>query len=198
MTVLPTAVAVRAEIPAVPPRFSVPVAAFTKVPVPSSAVLTVSELVLVSEVGELTVTLGIVKVPVRVCAVAVSKVCTPLPPLNAEVVVIPPRKVTGEFPELFQLAPVLIVTKPAKIFVPVAEVMFRMPLVPPPTVVVPVTVNAKPAALKVVPLPTTKFPPIPRVSTVVVATVPLRVRLPATAVAACKVLLPLPERVKWP
>ena len=48
----------------------------------------------------------------------------------------------AEFPELFQVPPALIVTKPVKVLVPVAEDMVKVPLVPPPTVVVPVTVKA--------------------------------------------------------
>ena len=73
-TVLPLAVAVSAAMAEVPPRFSVPVAVFTKVPVPASAVPTVNVPLLFSAVGLLTVTLGIVNVPVRVWETAVSKV----------------------------------------------------------------------------------------------------------------------------
>ena len=58
---------------------------------------------------------------------------------------IPPRNVSAEFPELFQVAPVLIVTKPVKIFVPVAEEIVRLPLAPAPTAVVPVTVAQSPS-----------------------------------------------------
>ena len=54
----------------------------------------------------------------------------------------PPLNVTGEFPELFQVAPVATVTSPVNIFVPVAEEIIKLPFVPPPTVVVPVMVVA--------------------------------------------------------
>ena len=57
----------------------------------------------------------------------------------------------GAFPELFQTPPTFIVTRPVKVFAPVAEDTVRFPLVPAPTVVVPVTVNAKAPTEKVAP-----------------------------------------------
>jgi len=63
--------------------------------------------------------------------------------LKVPLFVIPPLNVTGEFAAvLVQVPPVLIVTKPVNIFVPVALDIIKLPLAPPPTVVVPVTVNA--------------------------------------------------------
>ena len=103
----------------------------------------------------------------------------------------------AELPELFQVPPALIVTKPVNILVPVAEDMVKLPLVPPPTVVVPVTVNAKAAAVKIVPSPMTRLPLIVKPTTVVTVAVPLSVRLPLIVVVpVCRVLAPLPLRVR--
>src|SRR5580704_9813648 len=57
----------------------------------------------------------------------------------------------GEFPELFQVPPALIVTRPVNIFAPAAPDTVKFPLVPPPIVVVPVTVRANPPTEKVAP-----------------------------------------------
>jgi hypothetical protein len=46
---------------------------------------------------------------------------------------------TSELPELFQVAPVESATNPPKVLVPVAEVIDRLPLAPPPIDVKPVT-----------------------------------------------------------
>jgi len=100
---------------------------------------------------------------------------------------------------LFHVAPELTVTLPLKAFVPVAEDILKVPLAPPPTVVVPDTVNAKPAAVKVVPSPIERLPLMTKPTTVVAVAKPLKVRLPPIAVvAAPNVLVPLPERVKLP
>ena len=155
MTVLPVAEAVNVVIVEVPPRFSVALAPCVNPPLPMSAVSTVKVPLLVS-VTPVTVTLGIVNVPVSVW-VLMSKVCTPLPPVKPGVLVIPPQNVTAEFPELFQVAPPLTVTKPVKIFVPVAEEMVNPPLAPPPTLVVPDTVKAF-ATVKVRPSPMLRLP----------------------------------------
>src|SRR6266700_2130729 len=113
--------------------------------------------------------------------------------VSVPLLVIPPLKVTGELPELFHVPPVATVTRPVKILAPVADEMVRVPLVPPPTVVVPVTVRAKPPAVKVVPSPTLRLPLIVRPTTVVTETVPLKVRLPLIVVVPlCRVLAPLP------
>ena len=62
--------------------------------------------------------------------------------------VIPPLNVTGELAEVFvQIAPEAIVTRPVNIFVPVADVILSVPLVPPPNVVVPETVKLNPPTL---------------------------------------------------
>jgi len=119
-----------------------------------------------------------------------------VPAVKVPLFVIPPLNVMGEFPELFQVPPALIVTNPVKILVPVAEEMTKVPVVPPPTVVVPVTVNAKPAAVKVAPFPMLRLP-IARPTTVVVDAVPLRVRVPLIVVVpVCNVFAPLPLRVR--
>ena len=72
MTVFGFAVAVSPLMPEVPPMLSVEFAPWASVPVPESAVLTVS-VPLLFNVTVVTVTLGIEKVPVSVC-VFVSKV----------------------------------------------------------------------------------------------------------------------------
>jgi len=90
--------------------------------------------------------------------------------------VIPPRNVAAELPVLSHVLPALIVTKPVKSFVPVVEDITRSPLVPPPTVVVPVTVNAKPAAVNVVPSPITRLCEIVVAMPVDVLVVPLVLR----------------------
>ena len=122
-----------------------------------------------------------------------SKVYKPVPAVKVPLLVIPLLNANGEFPELFQVAPVLIVTRPIRIFVPVVDDTVRLPLVPPPTVVVPVTVKAKPPTVKVVPSPTLRLPLIVNPVTVVVVTVPLRVKLPLIVVVpVCKTSVPLP------
>src|ERR1700732_1313666 len=72
------------------------------------------------------------------------------------------------FPELFQVPPALIVSRPVKVFAPVAEDTVRFPLVPPPTVVVPVTVNAKAPAEKLAPSAMERLPLMARATAVVV------------------------------
>ena len=57
------------------------------------------------------------------------------------------------------VAPAAIVTAPVNVFVPVALVNVRVPLVPPPIVVAPVTVNGNaPPTLNVGPFPKIKVP----------------------------------------
>jgi len=78
--------------------------------------------------------------------------------LNVPLFVIPPLKVTGELAEVFvQVAPAATVTKPVNNFVPVADVIFSAPLVPPPTVVVPDTVKLKAPTLSEHPFWIIKF-----------------------------------------
>jgi len=195
--VLPLSVAVRVVMVEVPLIFRVALAACVSPPVPMSAVDTVRELLLVRMIPRpVTVTLGMENVPVRACEF-VSKVCIPLPAVKAGLLVIPPRKVIAELPELFQVPPVLTVTNPVKILVPVEEDTVRLPLVPAPMVVVPVTVKAKPAAVKVVPSPMLRLPVIARPTTMVAFAVPLRVRLPPIVVVpVCNVLAPPPDNVR--
>ena len=171
---------------------------FNKIPglVTVSRVATVRVLLFVS-VTPVTVTFGMVKVPVSACALVLN-VCAPVPALKVPLLVIPPRNVIGEFAEVLAQVPLaLIVTKPVKSFAPLAEDMVKLPLVPAPTVVVPVTVNANPAAVKVVPSPIARFPVIVNPTTVVVNTVPLRVRVPLIVVVrVCKTSVPLPLKVR--
>ena len=83
-----------------------------------------------------------------------------------------------------------------KDFAPLAEIIFSMPPLPAPTVVVPLTARLKASAPKVVPLPTTKFPPMARLAALVAVALPLSVRLPLTVVIAPKVSGP-PLKVRW-
>ena len=133
-------VAVNVVIPDVPPMFSVALVACVRPPVPESAVLTVNVLVLV-RVIVVTVTLGMENVPVNACALVLN-VCTPVPAVNVPLLVIPPWNVTPSFPELFHVAPVLIVTNPVNCRAALVAVIFRIPLAPPPIDVGPVAVNA--------------------------------------------------------
>ena len=67
----------------------------------------------------------------------------------------------------------------------------------PPTVVVPVTPRLL-AAVRVVPEPTLRLPPMVNPITVLAVAVPLRVRFPPMAVVpACNVLAPLLLKVRW-
>ena len=110
---------------------------------------------------------------------------------------IPPLKVTGEFPEFVQVAPDAIVTSPAKSGVADELLMTRLPLVPPPIVEVPATVKENPDTLRLHPSPIDRLPPIDIVATVVMEAVPPNIRLPPTeAVDAVKVFTPLPERIR--
>ena len=84
-----------------------------------------------------------------------------------------------------------------KVFVPVALLIARVPLVPAPTVVVPVTPKAKPPAVNVVPSPIPRFPAIARAALVVRVDVPLKLTLPATEVIG-EVALALPLKVRFP
>jgi len=70
---------------------------------------------------------------------------------------------------LFHVPPVFTVTSPTKVFAPIAEEMVKTPRVPAPIVVVPFTVNAKPAAVKLAdPLPIDRLPLMVRADPVVV------------------------------
>ena len=191
MVAVPVFVNVVMEL--VPPRLSVLV--LVSPPVPESAVATVKVPLLVRVTPVIT-TVGNVTGPLNACALVLN-VCDPVLPVNVGVVVIPPRK-TGVIAALsVHDAPVLTVTKPTKVLT--GFVAFEKtidPLVPPPTVVVPLTVNKNPADVKVVPSPIERFPPMVIVATVVVAAVPLKERFPVTEVPELNVLAPLPERVR--
>ena len=192
---LPTAVAVSVVTVDVPPIFSVPVAPLVKVPAPASAVPTVKDPLFVYV--PLTVTDGIENVPLIVLP-APLKVWIPVPALNDPAFERLPGKVKATLAAvLFHVPPALTVTSPLKALVPVAEDIVRIPLVPPPTVVVPVTVKAKAPAVKVVPSPTTRSPPIARAVAVDAVAVPLNVKLPLTVVRLVRVFAPEPESVKF-
>ena len=91
----------------------------------------------------------------------------------------------------------LMATAPPKLFVPVADETVNVDALA--TVVVPVTVNAKAAAVNpetLVPSPTSKFPPMVKAALVVAFVVaPLTVRLCSTLVLLI-VLAPEPERIR--
>ena len=163
-------------------------------PTPAKLVATVRVFVLVRAIA--VVILGIDSVPVRTWALVV-KECEPEPAVNVpvELFVMPPLNSTSEFPELFHVAPLAIVTKPVNILAPVAEEIVRPPLDPPPTAVVPVIVVAYPAIVNVVPLPMTRLPETESPAPVVAVALPLNVKFPATVVIAPNVSAP-PERVK--
>ncbi len=169
------AVAVKPVMPRAPVKLRFKVPALAKVPVPAKAAVMVRVPLLV-KVMVVTVTLGIENVPVNPWAL-VSKVWTPEPAVKVLLLVIPPLKVMAELPELFQVAPAVTVTKPVKVLAPVDEEMVKLPLVPVPILVAPVTVMAKAPMVKVVPSPTERMPPTVTAPAVVVFPVPLVVKL---------------------
>lgn len=202
-------------IPIVPLIFKTPVVPCVNPPVPDNAVVAVIVPVLVKTPGLVTVSnvalvrvplfvyvpvivkAGIDVVPLKVFNVPL-KVCVPLFAVRLPLVVKFPAKVTVAAAASYHDAPELMITFPVNALVPVADEIVNVPLVPPPTVVIPVTVNANPAASKVVPSPIFKSPPIVRPTTVAVDAVPLKVRVPVIdVVPTCKVLTPEPERVRW-
>jgi len=170
------------------------------VPFPVSAVPMVKLLLLIN-LTPVTVMFGIVKDPESAVSVwsLVMNVWTPVPALKIPVPksVIPLLNVAGEFPVLFQVAPADTVTRPLRFSTPAALLMTMLPLDPPPTVVVPVTVSGNPATAKVVPSPMERLPPIVKPTTVVAVAVPLRVRLPPIPmVPVANVLAPVPKRLR--
>ena len=99
---------------------------------------------------------------------------------------------------ILKLPPALTSIVPTNRFRPVAAVIVSStPLVPAPTVVVPVTVMAKPAKWRVQPSPTERLPPIlVNVVTVVVVTVPVMMKSPAVPVMLFKTSVPLPVSLR--
>jgi hypothetical protein len=194
--VFPEAVAVKVVIPDVPPRLSVPVAKFTSVPAPPKLVATVNEFVFDNEI--VVEIFGMENVPVNVCGFVVKLQLPPTPGVNVPLFVIPPRNSTVELMELFHVPPLAIVTSPPNTLEPVAEEKIKLPLVPPPTVVVPETVKGKPAAVKVVPFPIDRFVEIPRVAPVVKEDVPANDRFPLTTAEAVFVAVAEPLSDKFP
>ena len=195
MTVLPTAVAVRLVMAEDPPKLSMPDALFVRPPVPASAVAMMSVPLLV-KVTPVTVTLGIMKLPVRACELLL-KVCMPELAVKVPLLVMPLLKVGAMAAPSFQVAPLLMVTKPVNVLAGmVAEEKDNVPEVPAPTVVVPVTPNVKAPTVKAVPSPMDRFPLTVRLAPVVAVALPLNVRFPATVVIAPNVSAP-PLNVKW-
>ena len=178
-----------------PVRFSAPIALLVKVPEPASTVPTVSVPLLVS-VMAVTVTLGMDIVPVRAWPL-VSKVCIPVLAVNVPLFVMPPRKVGIAAAVSDHVPPAATVTRPVKVLAPVALLSVNVPLVPPPTVVVPVTAKVKAGTVKFVPSPILRFPLMAMLAAVVAEAVPLRVRFPPMVVMAeLKVFVPLPDKVR--
>jgi len=198
LIVFPLTEAVSVVIPTAPVKliFSVPVAALVRPPLPARVVDTVNELLLVS-VTPVTVTLGIVNVPISACEL-ILKVCTPVLAVNVPLLVIPLLNVGVTAALSVQLELVLIVTSPVKVLAGfVAEENDNIPADPPlPTVVVPVTLKVKAPTVKVVPFPMIRLPPTVKAAPVVAAAAPLKVRLPVMDVVAPNVLAPLPESVR--
>lgn len=126
----------------VPPIFNTAFEACVNPPVPASAVPTVNVLLFVNvTLAPVTVKLGMEIVPVNACVTL--KVCTPVLAVNVPLLVMPPLKVTAEAADSVQAPPgmpALMVTKPAKVFVPVVAERFNVPSM----VVVPLTVRVCP------------------------------------------------------
>ena len=95
-------------------------------------------------------------------------------------------------PVSFQIHPVLSVTSPVKVFVPVP------PSVNVPVILdVPVTDNVKfDPVVNVAPAPIFRLPVIAKFATVVAVTFPVKVRLLTDVVAATNVFIPEPERMR--
>lgn len=196
---LPLAVAVSVvmvRFAPVAPMFNVLVPALVNPPVPARAVATVSVPLLV-KVTPVTVTLGMENVPVSAWEL-VLKVCTPVLAVKVPLFVMPLLKVEVTAALSVQFAPPLIVTRPVKVLEGfVAEEKVNVPDDPPPTVVVLLTVKVNAPTVRVVPSPTERLPVIVKLAAVVDVAVPLNVRLPPIAVVPdCKVLPPLPLRVR--
>ena len=163
-------------MPIVPAIFKTAAGPWDNPPLPAKAVATLRVPLLMSVIP-LIVTLGIERIPVSDCGL-VSKVWIPEPGLNRELLlVIPPRKVTGEFAGLFHVPLASMVVNPANMSVPVALGISMSPLVPLPIVVVPVTVRLYPPAVNTVPSPTNRLPLIVRVEAGVSCEELLKVRL---------------------
>jgi hypothetical protein len=125
--------------------------ALESVPDPARAVET-DNVPLFVNVIPVTVTLGIDIVPERAWPLVLN-VCTPVLAVKVPLFAIPPSKVGIAAADSVQVAPVLIVTKPIKVFVPVALLNFKVPLVPAPMVVVPLLFNVIVPKVKPAPSP---------------------------------------------
>ena len=207
--------AVKVVIPDVPPKFKVAAAACTSPPVPERAVVAVMVPLLVRlteapvtvrrvetvntssfkyEPVKVALGIEIIFKPLRVF-VAPVKVCVPVLAVKVPSFWRFPAKLTAAAAVSFHDAPGLMVTLPVKGFVPVADEMASIPLVPSPIFVAPVTVKLKPAAVKVVPLPIFRSPPMVKLFAVVAVAVPLSVRLPVIVEIVPNVIGP-PDNVR--
>ena len=104
-----------------------------------------------------TVTFGIDNVPVNACGF-VSNELMPEPAVKVPLFVMPPRNVTAELPELFQVADEETVTRPANVFAPVPDAITRFAADADPTFVAPFTVKGNPPTVNVDVLPTVSAP----------------------------------------
>ena len=157
----------RTDIVEVPPMFKVEANPWIKVPLTIKAVFTV---MVPEEVyaPEIVVEAMEVRVAPPIVLVLPLKVCKPVDEVKVVALFtrLPAKFITAAAVS-FQVLPAFKVTSPVKVFVPVADEMAKIPLAPAPTVVVPETVNANASAVKVVPLPTLRFPPIVKAAVVV-------------------------------
>ena len=177
-----------------PPIFNTPEPPWVNEPAPAKAVETVKMPLFVYDPENVADGITISLAPLIVLDAPV-KVCTP-EPVNEPSFCRLPAKATAAAAVSFQTPFGFTVTFPVNVLVPVAEFMAKVPLVPPPTVVVPPMVNANPAAVRAVPSPIFKFPVTVNAATVVAEAVPLRERLPATAIPLLNVFVPEPERIR--
>jgi len=95
--------------------------------------------------------------------------------------VIPPANETAKLPELFHVAPAATVTNPVNVGVPAANT--KLPLVPPPTVVVPVTPKVKAPSVRVELFAIDKLVATETAPVVVALVPPLIVKFPNVAAA---------------
>ena len=129
-----------------------------------------------------------VTLPPKVMALApasdwfAEKAAAPVPLLKVlvvDAVMPPPKLVTGFWPERFHDPPLLIVTDPVNVLVPVAAVtVLTVPVIDE----VPEIVNANPPILSVEPVPTERFPVTVLPAPVVMTAVPLMFKLPPMVV----------------
>ena len=144
------------------------------------------------------VAVGMLMVPVSDLETPVN-VCVPVLAVKVPLFVRLPPKATAAAADSLQVAPLFTVTSPVKVLVPVADEIDNVPLVPPPTVVVPDTVSAKAPAVNVAPLPTLKLlPTVMAVPNVVVPALIIRLLNAHPAAFVGIVLVPVNMTVPAP